>query len=182
MNDAVFVIEGSSYSSGKQFPLTRVLKPIVLKKNKAPQIFYFSPFRFSRTCRYIEHITSDIGPMDKLTVFCKSSGAYKFFRDYHLLKLSLALAVHVSIVSIDPYYPFWKCGIDHPIYHDDTQPHNVRLWNLYQRTRYPMGALVHAEKPWIWSNTEITATHKTIISRPESIEIYKAALDWGNNA
>lgn len=175
MCDLALVIEGSSFSFGKGFPLSAVVEPLLSGKTK---FLAYGPFRFSKTCTHIKKVTSDIGPMDKITVFCKSAGAYKFFRDYHLLKLSLSVALNIAIVSIDPYYPFWKCSYKKPIFHDDTKPHNVRLWNLYQRTKYPMGALIHTEKPWIWSNSEVGGTHKTIISRPMAISIYKKALLW----
>jgi hypothetical protein len=114
----------------------------------------------------------------------KSLGAYRLLRDFQRYFLPLASQfLRCAIVTIDPH------GIE-PLAAFRPHPSPIILgkwslkssWldirNMYQQSRYPMGATVLGGKEGEQNSICVESNHTDLIGHPEAVEAYCRAIRW----
>jgi hypothetical protein len=193
----IILIIGGSGTISRESPLKVSVHSIIEKyitKNTpgiaAPiaSLFIGNPaFRFRRklfdsVVKITQHLNNPVHCPRGLCVFAKSLGAYKFYRNYDLYKFLLPLFDAVSIVTVDPYAPFFLCGKNHPLSVPRSMSHytqrtgSISIFNLYQWNAYPRGARVLGA-----SNIPVDANHRTIVNHKQSMLLYEKTLLWTNH-
>jgi len=113
---------------------------------------------------------------DGLYIIGKSLGGVKAFRVYKRICNKIAQHRRVSLVLIDAHSPFPTFYGPYRKIKIKTKHANTKVWNVYQRNKYPRGAYVQ--------NADLNlclvdgTDHWNIIFKEETKELYRRGFEW----
>jgi hypothetical protein len=188
----VICIDGSGASSRDErdtlsFMFYKTLRDLELYNSSFEYLYSktFSPhwWRLKKR-KQIRRLLENCPHRDGVLFVAKSLGAYRLLRDFqrHFLPLAGQFS-RCAIVTIDPH------GIDpFATFRPNPRPIILGKWslksswldirNVYQKSRYPMGATVLGGKAGIRNSIRVDSNHTDIIRHSEAVEAYSRAIRW----
>lgn len=171
----VYCIGGSgSSSNGNQ--IRKNVECIARTVGVDGEFFSLTPFRLRTKLKKIaDKENGEILPGEYVFV-AKSLGAYRLFKHADALRSIFECTNNsISIVTIDPHSPFWRCGPMRPINATWLLNYqNIKTWNIFQRDRYPRGAVVIGAENIQAEHCD----HSKIVISNEAAQAYTEAFEW----